>query len=74
MIHVPYLAGTFMADHAGTDRVSWGTNLPVEFAVRWRCDSSQHFITDTGRVLADVFEDNPKFFLGILLLEIFFQP
>ena len=74
MIHVPYLAGTFMTDHTGTNRVSWGTNLPVEFAVGGSCDSSQHFITDTGRVLADVFKDNPEFFLGIVMLELFFQP
>jgi len=73
LVHVPDLAGPFMADHAWPHRFSRVADLPEELAVGWLGKSPQDLVAAAGRVFCDVFELNPELFLGIVLFELFLE-
>lgn len=47
-VHMPYLAGTFMADHAGADRRSWSADSPEKLAIGGIRNSPQYPVADAG--------------------------
>ena len=63
---MPYLAGTLVTYHAWTDWSPWCAHLVKEFTVRWLGNSPEHFVTDTCRMLAHMFEPEPELLLGIV--------
>ena len=69
LIHVPDLAGTFMADHAGTDRGSRVADFPKELAVGRLGNPPENLVADTGRMFADMPEHNSELFLGIVAVQ-----
>jgi hypothetical protein len=66
---MPDLTGSFVAHHAGPDGAPWCAHSVKESAVRRLSNSPKHFVTNACRMFAYRFEFNPKFFLGIILLE-----
>ena len=69
---MPDLAGTFVADHAGSDRCSWMADFRKEPAVRRLGYSPENPVAYTGTMFTDMAEHNTELFLCIILLK--FRP
>ena len=74
LVHVPDLAGAFVADHARPDRCPRAADFAEEFAVGRLGKAPQDLVADAGRMLGDMFEHDPELLLGIVLLELLLQP
>ena len=73
MVELPYLAGTFMAYHAGTYRGPRCADLAKQPAIRGISNTPEHLVTDTGRVFGDMLKFYREFFLCIILFKLRLQ-
>ena len=67
---MPDLTGSFVADHAGTDRSARSADLRKEPAIGRPGDAAQHFIADAGRMLIHVPDRDIELLLRVVGLEL----